>query len=87
MADTAPGLIIPHEPTDACHDSHCYWHHVDEPADGAYRVCFECRHVYPTAEDLRAAFASEISPDLDDPAAEPPPAEQIYACPLCAHDW
>lgn len=38
-----------HEPTNACADHHCYSHHIDEPADGAYLVCFECGHVYRTA--------------------------------------
>jgi hypothetical protein len=81
--------LNPHQPSEACHGIHCYWHHVDEPGEGAYRACFECGHVYQTAEDLRQAWAAEIAPDLRDhgPVPGPPPAEEIWGCPLCAHDW
>lgn len=41
-----------HEPTDRCAGQHCYSHHIDEPATGAYIVCFECGHVYRTAFEL-----------------------------------
>jgi hypothetical protein len=89
MADVAPDLVNPHEPSEACGDTHCYWHHVDESDVGAYRVCFECKHVYRTAENLRQAWATEIAPDLRDhgPDPDPPPAEEIWGCPYCAHDF
>ena len=85
MAD----LVNAHEPSEACSGTHCYWHHVDEPDDGAYRVCFECKHVYVTAEDLRQAWRDEVVPALREYGreAEPPPAEEIYACVFCCHDW
>lgn len=90
MADIAPDLVNPHEPSEACGDTHCYWHHVDESDAGAYRVCFECKHVYPTAEALREAWvdtaADGYAPEVPTSAGAPP-AEQIYGCPLCAHDW
>lgn len=41
--------LTEHEVTDQCANEHCYSHAVDEPADGAYIVCFECGHVYPSA--------------------------------------
>lgn len=89
MADLAPDLINPHDPGPECGDLHCCYHHVDEPADGAYRVCGECFHVYPTAETLREAWAVTaegygLPPGTDVIA---PPAEQIYGCPYCVHDW
>ena len=90
MADLAPDLVNPHEPSEACGDTHCYFHHVDESDAGAYRVCFECKHVYLTAEDLRAAFMAEVMPCLvsaSAPPIQPPPAEDIYGCAYCAHDW
>jgi hypothetical protein len=85
----APELTSPHEPSEACGDMHCYMHHVDEPSTGAFRVCGECGHVYRTAEDLRMAWAdAQDAPGFGlSPDAAAPPAEQIYACPLCAHDW
>ena len=80
----------PHEPSAACVGTHCYWHNLDEPGDGAYRVCGECGHVYRTAEDLREAWA-DATVDAGVTrlalAVTAPPVEQIYACPLCAHDW
>jgi hypothetical protein len=87
MADIAPDLVNPHEPSEACGDTHCYWHHVDESDEGAYRVCFECKHVYRTAEDLRAAFMAEVAPCYSAPPSEAPAVEEIWGCPLCAHDW
>ncbi len=82
-----PDILTPHEPTDECWGHHCSFHHVDEPAEGAYLICFECGHAYLTAEDLRAAFMAEVAPDLSSPLPEPPPAEGVWFCPLCAHDF
>jgi len=44
-----------HQPTDACHDVHCYSCHVDEIGTG-FIVCGECGHLYRTAGDLRRAY-------------------------------
>lgn len=87
MPDIAPDLVNPHEPGPECGDTHCYWHNVDEPAEGAYRVCGECGHVYRTAEALRAAFMDELAPDLGDLPGMPPLADEILGCPMCLHDW
>lgn len=83
-----PDLVNAHEPTEACAAVHCWWHNADEPSEGAYRVCFECRHTYPTAEALRQAWTEEVGPAYaPGPAPAPPPADEILACPLCSHDW
>jgi hypothetical protein len=86
----APELVNQHEASAACGDMHCYWHHVDEPAAGAYKACGECGHVYRTAGELREAWvdtaADGHAPEV--PTSDgAPPAEEIFACPLCAHDW
>jgi hypothetical protein len=49
-----------HDVTKECVASHCHIHHVDEPGVNAYRVCFECGHVYQTASDLRRAYRKAI---------------------------
>ena len=36
-----------------CGETHCHIHHLDEPGEGAYRRCFECGHVYRSAEELQ----------------------------------
>lgn len=41
-----------HEISERCASVHCHSHNVDEPADRAYIVCFECGHVYPSALSL-----------------------------------
>lgn len=54
-----------HEPTDACNrlrgSVHCWIHNVDEPYKGAYRVCFECKHVYRTARELRRDYRKTMT--------------------------
>jgi hypothetical protein len=67
----------------------CYEHYVHEPDEGAYRVCGECSHVYRTAEELLTEANRGCTEDgsmyamafaITDP-------EQVYSCPLCAHDF
>ena len=38
----------------ACYGSwgHCYVHNVDEYPPEPYRICFECRHAFPSAQAL-----------------------------------
>jgi hypothetical protein len=82
----APELSGQHEPSAACGGMHCYRHHVDEPAEGAYKTCGECGHVYRTEADLRREWTASAPPDL--PGRETPPSTwQIYFCPLCLHDF
>lgn len=70
-----------HEPTEVCQDYHCYSHHVDEDGDAAYIFCPECFHVYPTKEDLVAAYNRTL------PGNSGRTAETIYWCPECGHDF
>ena len=45
---------------------------------------------YRTAEDLREAWAEVTADGYGLPPGTDiiaPPPEQIYACPLCLHDW
>lgn len=76
------------------------WHHGREPVpDGAYLVCGECGHCYVTADDLRREYRLMDERCMASPwydatselwAVDPlvvPTADEIYACPLCAHDF
>lgn len=73
--------------------SWCCSHHVMEPVPpNAYRVCFECGHVYPTAESLVEAdrvLDAQIRESCDDfgPEPLPVPADEILSCPECLHDF
>lgn len=69
---------MPHDPAAACEALHCYIHHEDEPAEGAYLLCGECFHAYRTAAELEDAYA-EVLPRR--------PASLIMFCPLCGHDF
>lgn len=56
MADiTVPDFTV-HEPNSWCGNIHCHSCGIDELAHGAYQVCGECGHVYPTARSLRRAY-------------------------------
>lgn len=76
-----------HPVTDECMNVHCWIHDVDEIAtDDSYKVCFECRHVYQTAERLWAAHLAHyvgVAP-ADLPPFDP---DRLVSCPLCAHDF
>lgn len=62
---------------------HCAWHGVDEPDQGAYRVCLECRHVYATKADLERAWDEMWAGD----GGYPFPEDTIPGCAYCGHDW
>lgn len=68
---------------------HCEWHGVDEPDNGAYRVCGECWHVFSTEMDLRQAWAEGVEEAWGTRIGPEDllPADQIHYCPLCAHDF
>jgi hypothetical protein len=74
-----------HQVTASCADVHCAWHEDDEDPANAIRVCFECWHAYLTLDEIRQAWIAGAPPELRDEPA--PPAEEIYSCPLCMHDW
>ncbi len=86
-----------HEPTDACYDQHCFSHHQDEDATGAYLVCGECFHVYRTPGELRRAYRCAFW-TIENPWARPSlawrvwrvltiRAKRIYFCQYCIHDF
>lgn len=60
----------------------CWFHGLEPIPDDVYRVCLECGHAW-MREALEAAH-HELG---DDPDAEPTPAERIWSCPLCIHDF
>ena len=67
----------------------CMEHYQHESAEGAHRVCGECFHVYGTAEELLTETNRTLShygPGMGPgrPITDP---EQVYSCPLCAHDF
>jgi hypothetical protein len=81
--------------------SFCWVHYVHEPVPAdVYRICFECKHVYPTAQSLVDAWNREVErincerpiEDFDGPA-EPIPrltvdqVDRIFFCQECIHDF
>jgi hypothetical protein len=90
--------VVTHEPD--CHgfrdergrhegicEDWCYAHYRCEPLrDGDYRICFECFHVFRTADELIAAHRAvleQIGSTLN-PRTDP---EAIFSCPECSHDF
>jgi hypothetical protein len=73
--------------------SHCAIHHVDEPTDGAFRVCFECGHVFATPGDLvEADYWAQLAASSDENhdvefLPEPLSGDEIDVCPECAHNF
>lgn len=79
--------------------SFCFAHYVVEPIPGdVYQVCFECKHVYPTARSLVDAYNREIDhieliPLVDFPPDEPlepktvEQVDEIWFCQECLHDF
>lgn len=62
------------------------WFHGEEPIPpNSYRVCLECGHCYTTREDLLYEDA-KVRREIGMKTPQDPDAE-IYACPLCTHDF
>lgn len=59
---------------------HCAWHNVDEPETDMSRACFECWHVYQTAEELADAWEAATGSPWTGPGPIP-------GCAYCGHDW
>lgn len=66
----------------------CFFH-GRETAKRAFRVCFECDHIFKTARHLRRAhrrlmwtisFRAWLETFILD-------VEGIWSCPVCTHDW
>jgi hypothetical protein len=82
MADIA-GPITTRHPVEACYGSmhHCYSHEVDEPFTGV-RWCFECRHMFATAEELLAGHNRQLAGFGMPPETD---VGQVHDCPWCLH--
>ncbi|NEA21579.1 hypothetical protein [Actinomadura bangladeshensis] len=89
-----------HDVTEECSETHCYVHAVDEPNAGAYLVCFECNHAYPTARALRRDYRRgswEASAANEHCRADrlwrrlwrvvTVRASRVRFCPHCIHDF
>lgn len=76
-------ILVPHhQEAPGCEpNKHCWIHDVDEPEEGAFRVCGECFHVFMTAEELIQADSKWY----EDGRRNDP--ERIWSCPLCTHDF
>lgn len=85
-------LTDPHAAEADCINVHCHAHAVDEPAEGAYRVCLECGHVFPAAADLLADHAAlveglNVGAEAGELLTAKTDPERITVCPHCAHDF
>lgn len=72
---------MPHA-IELCYGSrlHCHWHDEDETETPESRACFECNHVYQSAEELATAWEAETGAPW---WGEGP----VPGCPYCGHDW
>lgn len=70
-------------------NEHCYSHGTHEPVpeSGAYRVCFECGHVFVTDVELRQAYIDNAPEDTKVYADRLVSADDISFCPHCLHDF
>lgn len=80
---------------------YCYVCGQYEDSLRAFRVCFECNHVYKTAQDLLDAhnkildevnseelhFWGSEKPVKRKPIPHVTNVEEVYSCPLCIHDF
>lgn len=73
---------------------YCFIHDVFEVLKpDVYKVCYECKHVYNTPQDLEAAYTRvvrELNENVEADLRELPehkPADQIYFCQECIHDF
>ena len=71
--------------------SRCYFHGAEDIPIDAWRVCFECGHVWETRQDCIAAIEKDLVRWGEDPEAAKPyylaREEAPYSCPECAHDF
>lgn len=98
-------LVDPHPQDEHCNTGdldHCMSHGVDESEAGAYRICLECGHAFPSAAALladHAALVERLNTTPTPPPLAPPSGlfggplvaetdpERIRFCPHCAHDF
>lgn len=75
--------------------SDCAIHDKAEPVtEHTYRVCFECGHVYERPADLVKEYERIVKQMNDDLKSQEKrlypwtkPADEIYFCQLCLHDF
>ena len=90
--------FVAHERSEACGMAHCATHNVDEHIGSSYFVvCFECNHVYRTADELldtfnaigRQMYEECVANGWDCclPFEDQVDPEAIHFCPLCSHDF
>ncbi len=70
----------------------CWTHHRHEPPKKqSFRHCFECGHVYGSAEELVNEYINggrAAGMKVEHVSYHPLMAvERIHFCPLCLHDW
>jgi hypothetical protein len=85
-----------HDPSEACEETHCYSHNVDESGYG-YRRCFECWHLYRTERALLWSWRWQMwlsartyegwIKSAHGLLTQYKKAEQINFCAHCAHDF
>lgn len=81
-------MAVIHAPTDACEQTHCYAHDVDEVSTPfTYRVCGECFHVYETPHDLVRAWRRATYEHYPKDRLPAPRVERIAFCQYCLHDF
>lgn len=76
--------------TELPHWAQCWIHNASEVQTvGSYKTCGECWHVWQTEADF-AADVGELYRDVwagGGGYTSVPPLDQVYACPLCTHDF
>ena len=72
----------------------CFWHQRWEYSNHQpYIVCFECRHMYVTGDDLLQAHADEVAylkredPDHFSHILKATDPDEITFCQYCLHDF
>lgn len=92
-ASRTRGSTLPHDEY-ACYGSprHCSGCGEDEDLEPCYLRCFECGHIFPTAEDLLANHNQVIAEMNKYYHWEPPMAydtdvDRVFCCPVCIHDF
>jgi hypothetical protein len=63
----------------------CFWHGDEPIPEGAFKVCAECWHCWPT----KAAFVADVQAMSRETGAGDYPYDlaDLPFCPLCAHDF
>lgn len=71
-------------------ESRCYFHGMEDIPIDAWRVCFECGHVWATRQDCIDAIEKDLLRWGAKPDGKPyylTHEEAPYSCPECAHDF